>query len=69
MNNFAYHHTDMDKIEQNSTPVVLHFSANKEIEKNILLLARAEKRSKSMMIRLLVEEALEARAKNNRSAY
>ena len=51
----------MDKRQQ----FIVHASLNAELEKNILLLAKAEKRSKSAMIRILIEEALETRAQNN----
>jgi len=57
----------MDKTEQKDSSVVLHFSASAELEKNIILFAQAEKRSKSAMIRGLVEEAIDLRVKKLRT--
>lgn len=48
-----------------TTQTIVHATITPESEKNILVLAKAEKRSKSAMIRILIEEALEARAENN----
>lgn len=49
--------------------VVLQVAVKPQIEKIILMLAEAEKRSKSAMISTLIEEALEQRSKkqNNRT--
>jgi hypothetical protein len=47
---------------------IAHASITREIEKNISLLAKAEKRSKSAMIRILIEEALDARAQNDHNS-
>lgn len=57
----------MTNIEQKTSNPVLQFVATGELEKIILLLAKSEKRSKSNMIRTLIEEAIEHRENKSRS--